>query len=64
MSEFGGKRENVENAVKDVEEGLSIRKFSAEWDVPRSTLPDRPSGRYSRSGKGQVPVITPTEEER
>ena len=30
MSEFGGKRENVENAVKDVEEGLSIRKFSAE----------------------------------
>lgn len=62
MSEVGGKSENVENVVKDVEEGLSIRKSGAKWDVPRSTLQDRLSGRYSRSGEGQVSVITPAKE--
>lgn len=64
MSEVGGKSENVENVVKDVEEGLSIRKSGAKWDVPRSTLQDRLSGRYSRSGEGQVSVITPAKEKR
>ena len=54
----------IENAIKDVAEGSSIRKAATKWGVPRSTLQDKCSGRTKRMRCGPLPFITKAEEER
>ena len=39
-------RQDLENAVKAVETGDSIRQASAKYGIPRSTIGDRISGRF------------------
>ena len=41
----------MENAIKAVEEGSSIRKAASKWGVPRSTVQDMCSGRTKRRAK-------------
>ena len=54
----------IENAIKEVEEGSSIRKAASKWGVPRSTVQDKCSGRTKRMRCGPLPFITKAEEER
>lgn len=54
----------IENAIKDVAEGSSIRKAASKWGVPRSTVQDKCSGRTKRMRCGPLPFITKAEEER
>lgn len=53
----------IENAIKDVAEGSSIRKAASKWGVPRSTVQDKCSGRTKRMRCGPLPFITKAEEE-
>ena len=55
---------HMENAIKAVEEGSSIRKAASKWGVPRSTVQDMCSGWRKRMRRGPLPFITKAEEER
>ena len=53
-----------EYAIKDVEEGSSIRKAAGKWSVPRSTVQDKCSGWTKRLTCAPLPFITRAKEER
>ena len=54
----------IKNAIKDVEEGSSIRKAASKWGVVWSTVQDKCSGRTKGMRCGPLPFITKAEEER
>lgn len=53
-----------ENAVRDVEQGVTMYKAAKRWGIARSTLQDRCVGKYSGVGSGKSPILTVAEEER
>ena len=54
----------MEKAVKAVHHGISLRKASLMYNVPRSTLYDRATGRVAMDSKpGRRPYLTVEEEE-
>lgn len=54
---------HIENAIKDAEEGLSIRKAASKCGVPQSTVQDKCSAQTKRVRCGPLPFITKVEEE-
>ncbi len=56
--------DTLEKASKAVSYGMSIRRASEEYDIPRSTLHDHISGRIMFGAKsGPKSYLTPTEED-
>lgn len=53
-----------ENALKDVEQGLTIRKATAKWVVHRSTVQDKLNGQTEQMISRPRPLISKAEEER
>ena len=57
--------EDVQDALNDIANGKSMRKASADWGVPRTTLTDRISGRVSRAeAKALDQRLSPIQEQR
>ena len=55
---------SMEKAVAAVEKGESIRRAAEMFQVPRSTLHDRVSGRVKMDSKpGKTPYLSASEEE-
>jgi hypothetical protein len=55
-------KEDFDEAMEAVKGGLSVRKASLMYGVPRATMQDRISELHS-SRQGRPPVLTPEEEE-
>lgn len=53
-----------DNAMSDVEQGVTIYKAAKRWGVARSTLQERCSGKYRGLGSGKSPILTAAEEGR
>ena len=57
-------REQLENAMRDIREGISVKKASVKWSIPRTTLNDIKLGRYTTSDRpGPDPVLACDEEQ-
>lgn len=57
--------DDVQYALNDVTNGMSVRQASIKWGVPRSTLQDRTYGHLSHSEAAQpYQRLSPVQEER
>lgn len=55
----------METAVAAVRNGLSVRKAAAKFDLPKSTLSDRLTGKKDIDTKnGRKPVLDPAVEKK
>jgi 4-hydroxybenzoate polyprenyltransferase len=52
MSEYS--EYNLQQAIREVESGVSQRKACARWGIPRTTLRDRMSGRKTRAMEAET----------
>ena len=56
--------ESMRLALTATEKGLSIRRAASEYNIPKSTLGDRVSGKILPGAKpGRKPYLTPNEED-
>jgi hypothetical protein len=67
-SRKGGKQklyasDQAKCALNYINNGMSTRKASIKWSVPRTTLQDLKKGCYTAGQPGPSPVLTNTEEQ-
>ena len=57
--------EDIQRALRDIANGMSIRKAHLEWGIPRSTLQGRIYGRVSsQEAKAPSQRLSPVQEQR
>jgi len=54
--------ENLQKALKDINNGRSIKSAAIHYSIPRSTLHFRLSNKYVKSSKGPKPILSEAEE--
>ena len=54
--------EQIQKALKAIDNGMHIRKAAIKFQIPRATLQFRRSNKFKKTGHGPAPVLTKDEE--